>query len=189
MKTLVITTAILVSTTSSSADIYQWYDGDGDGSLWLSDSLSEPYADLSTQTLWWANLPLANLHHAALMFTNFSFADLGGANLSLADLSYANLSEANLENTDFAYTSFFGANLDSSNIQDANMFHADFSDADLSNLENWESAFWLAARYNDNTIFPVGMDPNNFAMIEVEVPAPGTFLLIGAACFRSRRRT
>lgn len=180
---------LLGNTTSMSvADIWQWTDGDDNGSLWLSDSLVEPYAVLSGQVLWWADLPFANLHHANLVNTDLSFANLFGANFNVANLSYANLFAANLENTLLAYASFFGATLESANIGDANLFYADFSDANLSNLENWESAFWLAAQYNANTIFPEGMDPNNYAMIELEVPAPATGILFTLLMLNIRKR-
>lgn len=177
MNTLLLSTTLAICASSASADIYQWHDGDGDGSLWLSNSYVEPYVELSGQILWWANLPFANLHHATFVYTDLSYANLYGANLSAADMSFANLFESNLGQTDLAFTNFFGANLQSSNIEDANMFYADFSDADLSNIENWETAFWMAARYNDNTIFPIGMDPNDYAMIEIEVPVPGTLII------------
>ncbi len=182
MSVVCFTTPICV------ADIWQWTDGDNDGSLWLSNSLVEPYADLSNQTLWWADLPYANLHHANLENTDFSFANLFGANLKIANLSYANLFEAELGDSILAYASFFGANLESANIADANMFYADFSDANLYGLENWETAFWLAARYNANTIFPEGMNPDDYAMIELEIPAPAAFTILILAGSATRRR-
>ena len=170
---------VCITTPICVADIWQWTDGDNDGSLWLSNSYAEPYADLSNQTLWWADLPYANLHYANLENTDFSYANL----------SYANLVEAELENSILAYASFFGANLESANIADANMFYADFSDANLYGLENWETAFWLAARYNANTIFPEGMNPEDYAMIELEVPAPSVFsLLLFSGAIPRRRR-
>ena len=64
MKILGYFFASLFSVGTASADVYQWYDGDGDGSTWLSNTVVEPYANLSQQTLWWADLPFANLHHA-----------------------------------------------------------------------------------------------------------------------------
>ena len=180
---------MLGNTTSMSvADIWQWTDGDNNGSLWLSNSLVEPYADLSDPVPSSAESPLANLHRAKLVNTNLSYANLFGANFKIADLSYANLFAANLENSVLAYASFFGATLESANIGDANMFYADFSDANLSYLENWESAFWLAARYNANTIFPEGMDPNDYAMIELEVPAPATGILFTLLMLNIRNR-
>lgn len=180
--------ATIFSTATASADIYQWYDGDGNGDTWLSDSVVEPYADLSTQVLWWADLRFANLHHSNLILANLSYANLFSANLSAANLSYADLRDANLEHTDLTYTVFIGANLESSNLGDANLFYADLTDANLSNIENWESALWLAARYNENTIFPDGMNPNEYGMIELAVPTPATALLFTSICFVRRRR-
>ena len=177
-----------VTTQVCVADIWQWMDGDMNGSLWLTESVAEPYTDLNDQVLWWADLPYANLHHASLVNTDLSFANLIGANFRVANLSYANLSYANLENSVLAYANLFGANLNSADLGDANMFYADFSDANLSNIDNWESGFWLAARYNANTIFPDGMDPDNFAMIELEIPEPTTGLLFASFFMFSRRR-
>jgi hypothetical protein len=180
--------AVCFTTHVCVADIWQWADGDGNGTLWLSDSVAEPYTDLSGQVLWWAELPNANLHHATLVNTDFSFANLFGANLKIANLSFANLFGANLEESILAYANFFGADLESANINDANMFYANFSDANLANLENWESAFWLAARYNANTIFPEGMNPDEYAMIELEVPAPGGIAIVLLVCITNIRR-
>lgn len=157
----------------ASADIYQWYDGDGDGSLWLSASIAEPYSDLSHELLWWADLQNVNLQYA---------------NISNANLAHANLANANLEYADLAFTSFIEADLHGTNMQNANVFYADFSGANLSDLENWNEAFWLASKYTQNTIFPYGMDPNDFGMIEVEVPAPGIIPLLGISVLVRRRR-
>ena len=188
MQTLIVGTTLFICASSAFPDIYQWYDGDGDGSLWLSDSIVEPYSDLSTQILWWADLQYANLHHADLSFTNFSYTNFDGANLASSDLSYANLFDSNLENTYLAFSLFRGTNLTASNINNANLFNADFSDADLSDVENWDRAFWLAARYTENTIFPIGMNPDDFGMIEIEIPTPGVFCLAGVAFVLFGRR-
>ena len=161
------------SASSANADIYQWYDGDGDGSLWLSASSAEPYSNINRQVLWWAELQNANLAYA---------------NLSAANLSHANLYEANLENADLAFTILVGANLQSTNFLNANLFYANVADANLTDMDNWDSAFWLAARYNENTIFPSGMNPEQFGMIELGVPAPSALTLLGLSFFYSRRR-
>ena len=170
---LIVSTICLFIASIACGDIYQWYDGDGDGSLWLSSSQAEPYSDLSSQVLWWADLQNENLVHA---------------NLSASNLSYANLFNSNLENSDLAYTNFMGANLRSTNMNNANMFFADFSDSNLFEIENWENAFWLASKYTQNTIFPTGMDPDEFGMVEVEVPAPGILSVIGIGFALHRRR-
>jgi len=188
MDTLVIGTALFICASTANAEIYQWYDGDGDGSLWLSNAVVEPYANVREQVLWWAELPFANLHHANLVFANLSYANLWDANLSAADLSYSNLYAANLGSADLAFANFYGANLRSSNIDDANMFYADFSNADLSDMQKWETAFWMAAKYNNNTIFPEGMNPNTFGMIFIEVPTPGIACMFGVAFVLQRRR-
>jgi hypothetical protein len=156
------------------ADIYQWHDGDGDGSLWLSDSKAQPHSNISRQVLWWANLENANLD---------------SANLSASNLSYANLNHANLENADLAFTLFVGADLQVTNIDNANLFYADVSYANLTGMQNWESAFWLAARYNENTLFPIGMNPDSFGMINLSVPNSGALAVFGiSVVFTIRRR-
>ena len=52
MRLIPVLLCTLTVTIVAFADIYQWSDGDGDGSLWLSDSNVEPGADLSGQVLW-----------------------------------------------------------------------------------------------------------------------------------------
>jgi hypothetical protein len=162
-----------IISSTASADIYQWYDGDGDGSLWLSSSIAEPFSNLSNELLWWADLQNVNLQYA---------------NISNANLAHANLSNTNLEYADLAFTSFIGADLHGTNMQSANVFYADFSGANLSELENWNEAFWLASKYTQTTIFPYGMDPNDFGMIEIEVPAPGIIPLLGISILILKRR-
>ena len=159
--------------STASADICQWYDGDGDGSLWLSSSIAEPYSDLSNQVLWWADLQNANL---------------ANANMSHSNLFNANLFNANLEQSDLAFTNFSGANLLGANMHDANVFYADFSNANLTEIENWDSAFWLAAKYTEETLFPDGMNPTTFGMTLIEVPAPGILSVIGIGFALHRRR-
>ena len=162
-----------IISSTASADIYQWYDGDGDGSLWLSSSIAEPFSNLSNELLWWADLQNANLQYA---------------NISNANLAHANLTNTNLEHADLAFTNFIGADLQGANIQSANVFYADLSGANLFGLENWNEAFWLASRYTQTTIFPYGMDPNDFGMIEIEIPAPGIIPLLGISIVVRRRR-
>ena len=101
---------IAVIASSTYADIYQWHDGDGDGSLWLSNTTAESYTDLSSQLLWWADLESAILHHSNLSYANLSYAKLKGANIAASKLSYANLFDSNLENTSLAFSTFKGAN-------------------------------------------------------------------------------
>ena len=156
------------------ADIYQWHDGDGNGSLWLSESNAQPNSNISNQVLWWANLENANLV---------------SANLSASNLSFANLYQASLEDADLAFTLFVGADLRATNIDNANLFYADVSFANLTGMENWQTAFWLATRYNENTLFPSGMNPDSLGMINISVPNPSALAVIGiSVLFTIRRR-
>jgi uncharacterized protein YjbI with pentapeptide repeats len=114
----------------------------------------------------YAHLIGANLAHSNLGFVNFYGAVLSESNLSFTNLSYADLSNTNV----------FGANI----------FQADLTYANLTNIDNWEQAFWLGATYNQSTIFPTGMNPESFGMILI--PAPATLALVSIAVFAIRRR-
>jgi hypothetical protein len=172
--------------TIALGDIYQWEDGDGDGSLWLSDSVVSPYADMSGQLLWWAELNGANLHHANLQEANLMYAQLAYANFGSSNLYFINLHGADLTDANLSFTILSGADLSSSSVANANLLMADLTNADLSDMAGWEDAFWLAARYNDNTVLPDGMDPDLLGMIEV--PAPATMFFLVAACIGSCKR-
>jgi hypothetical protein len=175
--------------STSNAEIYQWYDHDYDGSLWLSDSNATPYEDLSGQLLWWAELADASLRGANFSNTNLVFSTFARASLSQANFSNSWLYGVNFLDADLSYADFTGSNLEYANVQHVNLFHANLSDANLSNLRNWEDAFWLAARYNANTLFPEGMNPTEFAMIELEIPTPAAgFVFLGLGLLTPRRK-
>jgi uncharacterized protein YjbI with pentapeptide repeats len=180
--------ALLINASPASASIYQWFDGDNNGSLWLSNSVAEPYSDLSSEILWWANLENATLHHSHFVFSDLSFANLYEANLSSSDLSYSNLFNSNLENADLSFTNFNGADLQFSNMGNANMFYANFINANLSNVQNWDLSFWLAAKYNANTAFPDGMNPVDYGMLYLEVPSPAVIPTFAMLFWLQRRR-
>ena len=167
-------------------DIYQWEDGDGDGSIWLSDSVVSPYAGMSGQLLWWAALNGANLHHSNLQESNLMYAQLVAANFGSSNLYLANLHGADLTDANLSFTNLSGADLSSSTITNANLLLADLTNSDLSDIVGWDEAFWLAATYNSQTMLPVGMDPDLLGMIEV--PAPATMLLLVAACIGPCKR-
>ena len=173
---------------SANADIYQWYDHDADGSLWLSDSYVTPGVDLEGQLLWWANLADASLRRANLSHTNLVFSTFARASLSQTTFNQAWLYGVNFINADLTYANLSGTNLEYANVQGANLFRANISDANLSNLRNWEDAMWLAAQYNANTIFPEGMNPEELAMFELEIPAPAVgYLFLGLLLQPTRR--
>jgi len=179
----------LTVTIVAFADIYQWNDGDGDGSIWLSHSNVEPYADLSGQVLWWADLNGAFLHHANLQEANLMYAQLVGANFGSSNLYLVNLYGADLSSANLSFANLSGADMTNTSIGGANLLLADLTNADLSGMTEWDDAFWLAATYTDQTVFPTGMDPDSFGMIEI--PAPSAIVLVVLSFFAAhqRRRT
>lgn len=171
------------------ADIYQWEDGDGDGSMWLSDSIAEPYADLSGEVLWWAALNGASIYQSNLQEANLTYAQLVGVNFGSSNLYLVNLYGADLSSANLSFTNLSGADLSSTTVANANMLLADLTNADLSDMIGWDQAFWLAATYNNNTVLPSGMDPDFFGM--EYVPEPPVVLLLGLGYFlvHQRRRS
>ncbi|MDG2291189.1 MAG: pentapeptide repeat-containing protein, partial [Phycisphaerales bacterium] len=83
--------ACVLGTPIATADIYQYEDCDGNGTLLLTELDAEPHVNLSYMYLGCANLPQANLLGAHLSWADLSYADLTGAFLYDADLSFSNL--------------------------------------------------------------------------------------------------
>ena len=179
----------LTVTIVAFADIYQWNDGDGDGSIWLSHSNVEPYADLSGQVLWWADLNGAFLHHANLQEANLMYAQLVGANFGGSNLYLVNLYGADLSLANLSFANLSGANMTNTSIGGAYLLNTDLTNADLSGMTEWDEALWLGATYTNETVFPTGMDPDSFGMIEI--PAPSAIVLVVLSIFAAhqRRRT
>ncbi|MAW41352.1 MAG: hypothetical protein CMJ30_02925, partial [Phycisphaerae bacterium] len=98
-STLVSSVALAVASVSH-ADIFQYEDCDGDGSLLLTELDAEAFVDLSGLYLGCADLPNANLEFSNLSEANLSGADLSGADLTGADLRNADLTNANLSGAD-----------------------------------------------------------------------------------------
>ena len=96
MKLLCTTVFTLAITTASFADIYQYADCDGNGTLLLTELDAELGVDLSGLYLGCASLNYANLHGANLGSADLNDAYLIAANLNYADLNNANLTNANL---------------------------------------------------------------------------------------------
>ena len=189
LRLILCTICSLLISTHTIADIYQWEDGDGNGSMWLSDSTAEAYTDLSGQLLWWADLNEAILHHSNLQEANLIYAHLVGANLGSSNLYLANLYGADLSSANLSFANLSGADLTNTYIGNANLLLADLSNADLSGMADWDNAFWLAAKYTRDTVFPTGMDPNSYGMIEI--PAPSAIVLLflsGFAAYQRRRK-
>ena len=92
---LVSSVALAVASVSH-ADIFQYEDCDGDGSLLLTPLEPLPFADLSGLYLGCADLPFADLDFADLTNADLSGANLVGTFLDDANLSGAILFDANL---------------------------------------------------------------------------------------------
>ena len=92
---LVSSVALAVASVSH-ADIFQYADCDGNGSLLLTELDAVPGIDLSGLYLGCASLRNANIFVANLSGAKLTNADLTNANLNGANLSGANLSGANL---------------------------------------------------------------------------------------------
>ena len=107
---LVSSVALAVASVSH-ADIFQYADCDGDGSLLLTELDAEPGVDLSGLYLGCADLLLAYLSGADL-----SDANLSGAYLSDANLFFANLSGAILFNADLSGADLYGADLSGADL-------------------------------------------------------------------------
>jgi uncharacterized protein YjbI with pentapeptide repeats len=80
-------------------------------------------------------------------------AGMAGLNLAGAYLKGFNLRDANLEGANLKGAHLFGVNLARANLTEASLFDADLSEANLS------GTILKHARYNANTIWPVGFDP------------------------------
>ena len=149
MKLCIALTGLVIAATAT-ADIYQYDDCDGNGTLLLTELDAEPGVDLSGLYL--------------------GCADLNGADLYVADLTHAYLANADLTYANLPHATLTGANLNNANLYVATLYGADLHDANLAyaNLygaQGWQSAHWHGATYNDATIFPEGMNPEKFGMI------------------------
>ena len=127
-----VSSVALAVASVSHADIYQWFDCDGDGSLLLTELDAVPGVDLSGLYLGCADLNDANLLGAVLTDAILSDANLSGADLRGALLYEANLTNANLSGAFLAGANLSGANLTNANLSGANLTNANLSGANLS---------------------------------------------------------
>jgi len=179
-----ITTAILslAIVAPSFADIYQYEDCDGNGTLLLTELNAEPgvslsgmylgCADLFSADLDNANLTDADLRNADLSEANLNFALFINANLPEADLTDADLRNADLSEANLNFANFINANLSNANLAGAKLTFAKFQTANLQGTNlggalDWATVTWTNATWSQSTIFPTGMNPNNYAMIYV----------------------
>ena len=131
---LVSSVALAVASVSH-ADIFQYADCDGDGSLLLTELDAEPGVDLSGLYLGCADLLLAYLSGADLSDANLSGAYLSDANLFFANLSGAILFNADLSGADLYGADLTGADLSGADLSGADLTGADLSDADLTDAD------------------------------------------------------
>ena len=120
---LVSSVALAVASVSH-ADIFQYFDCDGNGSLLLTELDAEPFVDLSG-----LYLGCADLFEAFLLGANLS-----GAFLNIANLSDANLSDADLTGADLTGAILSNADLTNANLSGAILKGADLSGANLSGV-------------------------------------------------------
>ncbi len=109
-----------------------------------------------------ANLSSAILFDANLSSAKLNSANLSGANLFFAKLVSANLSDANLVGAQLSNAKLNGAYLRGANLSDANLRGADLRSAQLSDRTDL-----LEAKYDDETLFPEGFDPETKGMVKV----------------------
>lgn len=141
-------------------------------------------ADLSTQPLATASAPetatpSANqaLNAAQLIAAyaqgerDFQNLDLTGIDCQAQELNQANFQGSNLRQANFRLTDLQGANFQNANLQGANLSMADihscnFCGADLTQA-NLSGADRRNARYDDQTKFPAGFNPEIVGMIRI----------------------
>ncbi len=106
-------------------------------------------ADLGEAQLIKASLINARLQQAHMLGADLCQANLQGADLSAADLLQASLDEARLVQANLQEANLSGADLRGTDLRQANLFRATLS----------------GARYNRQTKWPEGFDPNQHGLI------------------------
>ena len=187
MKLQLIACAVATAITSSSfGDIYQWFDGDGDGSL----SLNSPYSTddlanvaISGVTYWWGDFTNAYAPSSSWTGTNLHYADFSGANLRYGVFAYANLTNAIFANADLYSRNFSNSDLSNADLRNTDLYWLNGGQND------WDTNNWTGALYDDDTIFPSWLEnPESYGLIYSPIPAPATLALLSVAGFATRRR-
>lgn len=154
----------------------QWH---SDGSLC---KLKCFHANLDKAHLSFANLSGAELSFSSLIDVKLNVAILKGINLEFSDLTNAQLLNANLEGATLFETNFTEAHMRKSNLRGVNLVNATLKGTELvrANLENADlsnanledailhQANLRGAKYNKNTTFPEGFDPEAAGAIRVD---------------------
>jgi hypothetical protein len=147
-------------------------DGSLDGAVLMGARLE--WADLRNAHLQNANLWGVNLEGAVLFDVCLEGAELSCTRLNNAHLSNASLENAILWNASLEYATLLavelaGANLSYANMKNANLWGANMEDANL------RGAVLIQARYNTQTKWPKGFDPESALaqFDEMDLPATG----------------
>ena len=205
-----------VSCFGSGEPIAQYFDGDGDGSLFLTNLVASSGSDLSDELLYWADLPGADLSYSNLENTNFSSAILSNSNLSYSQMNGINLEQSNIESAIFYFSYIDNANLSNSNassvdfsfttlqftnfenadlsnsifystrLSNANFENANLMGADLSGARYCDEANFNGAFYDSFTKLGREMDPDSLGMIFV--PSPTAMFVLLPIFYTSRIR-
>ena len=122
-----VSSVALAFASVSHADIFQYEDCDGNGSLLLTGLDAVPGVDLSGLYLGCADLTGADL----------SGADLSGADLTAAKLYGADLRNAILRNANLTNAKLNGADLNGADLSYANLTVGDLRNANLSSADLW----------------------------------------------------
>ena len=117
--------------------------------------------DLKSVQLAGAFLVESNLQGTSLMGANLHKARLQRANLQWTDLRYADLQEAHFEGANLKAADLSHANLELTHLARTILCGADLSNVDLNRTT------LKGARYDENTRFPEGFDPEERGLIKV----------------------
>ena len=158
-----VSSVALAFASVSQADIFQYEDCDGNGSLLLTELDAQPFVDLSGLYLECADLSFADLFAADLPGAFLRFANLSGANLSSVDLSDAVLSGADLTGAYLTGANLSNADLSGADLFDANLSGANLSGADLSGVRSGGivgSPFYLPTGWSLRSGYLIGPGAN-----------------------------
>lgn len=134
------------------------------------------HADLREASLFMANLSDAGLRHADLRKANFGFCRLIQARLQDTLLRGANFASADLSRSDLRGCRLGNVSLSRARLEGARLSGADFHGADLSLCSDLPSAFLHNARFDGETLFPEGFDPEWHALLGLECRGPHRLL-------------
>ncbi|MCI1273818.1 MAG: pentapeptide repeat-containing protein [Clostridiaceae bacterium] len=119
------------------------------------------------------NINFSELDNKDFIGTTFYRTSINNSDFSGICLKNASFKKATLKNTNFSYTdcketNFKKANLAMCNFENSNMTNADLRGADLSSIKYNKNTNFNDAKYDQNTIFPKGFEPEEHHMQYIE---------------------